>query len=426
MATSALCGVMRIGRIHTFRQLLEAGRHNKRERLQPHIDPERVRLNYALAGPDAGHGASLAITHATRAMLRAAGRGKGRGLKPLRKNVVLAVEVIFSLPPGFNAENHRAYFNDCLAWMGRHFCDPRNILSADVHLDEGAPHMHVLVLPLLEGRMQGGKVCGSPAQLNSWRETLYTEVGIRHGLSPPAQKLRGEDKAEAVTMVLAHYRRALPALLNDPTWPAVRRSIELDPGSYMRQLGLEVAPRQKRMRTMAQIFTSNGKGPAREPSHAQRVAVGTKTLCSVAIDEMESFEVVPTLQERAALPDVGLAVNKQKAARQRARAPDASLANICTEQVHSVAPGGLVAHLDALGIGQETQTVEAAKETQGDHAVIVSNDRRITGGRHQAVTGQQEGDGGKAIVLGAPVDPPPEGLGDSHCDLPPLDVPVPS
>lgn len=310
MATPALCGVMCIARIHTARQLLEAVRHNKRERLQPHIDPGRVSRNYALAGPTVGQNVSQTITHTARAMLRAAGLGNGPNLKPLRKNVVYAVEIIFSLPPGFSTKNIRAYFHDCLAWMGRYFCDFNNILSADVHLDESAPHMHVLVLPLVEGRMQGGKMCGSPAQFNKWRESLYAEVGIRFGLSRPAQQLRGEDKAQAITMVLAHYQQSFPDLLNDPAWPVMRKAIERDPLPYVQKLGLEVAPHQKQMRTMAQIFTSKGKGPTREPGHAQRVTASTKTLCSVAIDKIERVDEAPVSKGGDA---VGTMAEKPKA-----------------------------------------------------------------------------------------------------------------
>lgn len=303
MTAPALCGVMCIARIHTPRQLLEAVRHNKRERLQPHIDPERVSLNYALAGPTVGQNVSQTITHTARAMLRAAGLGNGPNLKPLRKNVVYGVEIIFSLPPGFRAENIRAYFQDCLAWMGRHFCDVNNILSADVHLDESAPHMHVLVLPLVQGRMQGGKMCGSPAQFSKWRESLYTEVGVRFGLSRPAQQLRGKAKEQAITMVLTHYQRSFPDLLNDPAWPVMRKAIERDPLPYVQRLGLEVAPHQKKMRTMAQIFTSKGKGPNREPRHAHRVTASAKTLCSVAIDKSEHERV-----DEAPISKVGDAV----------------------------------------------------------------------------------------------------------------------
>src|SRR6185437_82372 len=48
--------------------------------------------------------------------------------------------------------------------------------------------------------------------------------------------------------------------------------------------------------------------------------------------------------------------------------------------------------------------VEAAKDAEGDRAVIVANDGHIIDGHHQALAAQQEGKDVKAIVLDAPIE----------------------
>lgn len=90
-------------------------------------------------------------------------------------------------------------------------------------------------------------------------------------------------------------------------------------------------------------------------------------------------------------------------------------------QIPTESHGGLVKHLNANGIDHETKMVsadelkptqaefsqskvEAAKDAEGDRAVIVANDGHIIDGHHQALAAQEEGKPVKAIVLDAPVE----------------------
>ncbi|WP_440111786.1 PLxRFG domain-containing protein [Acidovorax sp. BL-A-41-H1] len=90
-------------------------------------------------------------------------------------------------------------------------------------------------------------------------------------------------------------------------------------------------------------------------------------------------------------------------------------------QIPAQSHGGLVKHLNAQGIEHETTMVEAAdlkptqaeyspakveaaKQSTGDRAVIVSNDGHIIDGHHQALAAAEEGEQVKAIVLDVPVE----------------------
>ena len=57
------------------------------------------------------------------------------------------------------------------------------MISAIVHNDEGAPHCHVLILPLLNGRMIGSELMGGPAKLKAMQASFHEQVGQRHGLA---------------------------------------------------------------------------------------------------------------------------------------------------------------------------------------------------------------------------------------------------
>jgi hypothetical protein len=127
--------------------------HNRRTTQAAHgarsnIDSTRSHLNYSLAG-DASP--SVIVAKVTAGMVD----------HKARKNAPHAVEVLISLPDNWKGDT-RAVFVDAIPYlMGILGAD--NLLSADVHLDEPNPHMHVLFMPLERCEKKGRLV---------WRSTL--------------------------------------------------------------------------------------------------------------------------------------------------------------------------------------------------------------------------------------------------------------
>jgi Plasmid recombination enzyme len=72
------------------------------------------------------------------------------------------------------------------------------VLSADVHLDEPAPHMHVLLLPLCDGHMQGSAVVGGPSKLRATHAGFQADIGAKHGLAMPSLPRPPRDSTGAV------------------------------------------------------------------------------------------------------------------------------------------------------------------------------------------------------------------------------------
>jgi len=235
-----------------------AARHNRRA-IQAEmgaagsIDPSRSHLNFTLAGPDSAQ----SVAALAKARMEAAGIGK------LRKDAVMALELVFSLPPS-SPVDVRAYFSDCLAWVVRHFGDEQNILSADVHLDEAAPHSHVLVLPLVDGRMCGSKLAGDRNRLLNLHADFHLTVASRYGLKKAPNRLLGAAKAEAAGTVLSCLQTPPDPALRSRAWPVIRECIANDPVPFALALGIELQGPKKTLRTMAQIFTSKGRGGAVE------------------------------------------------------------------------------------------------------------------------------------------------------------------
>lgn len=154
-----------------------AARHNHREILAElgttsggHIDPARVGLNSVLRGYST---AAAVASHAQRLMRMA-------GVKAMRKDAVRALEIIFSLPSQSVIDRDR-FFEESVQWATQYLKAP--IISAIVHNDEAAPHCHVLVLPLIDGRMVGSDLMGGRAKLQALQADFHTQVGQRHGLT---------------------------------------------------------------------------------------------------------------------------------------------------------------------------------------------------------------------------------------------------
>ena len=235
--------------------ILIAARHNKREihrELDGHgpIRPALSHLNKVLHGPAT---AEQVAQEAKDLMLRA-------GLEKLgRYDAVQGLELVCSLPIGSSIDVDN-YFGAVLSWAADRFGGMANILSVDIHRDEGAPHCHVLILPLVGGRMNGSAMMGYKTKLSEMRQSFHVNVAAKFGLALP-RKLNASDKralAGAVIETLKIQHDPVPA---SPLWSSIRQLLEASPRRFVAVLGIELeAPAAvKPKRSMADIFTSRGR-----------------------------------------------------------------------------------------------------------------------------------------------------------------------
>lgn len=254
-----------------------AARHNRRV-IQAEmgaagsIDPARSCLNETLTGPST----AADVGQLAKDLMTAAGVVK------LRKDAVMGLEIVFSLPPG-HALDDRAYFTACSDWAGAAFGGAQNVLSVDIHRDEAASHCHVLLLPLIDGRMIGNKIIGGKQKLMALQKDFHAKVAALYSLSKAPARLSGTAKQAGARAVLQKLRETSDGALQSAVWAVIREAVERDPGQFLLALGIEPATPEKKLRTSTAIFTSKGKGKAKEvnaiafapPEKDQR-------LCSVA------------------------------------------------------------------------------------------------------------------------------------------------
>jgi hypothetical protein len=250
MATSHL---IRLGTVKGKNGLLEALKHNKRElqaeRGTPaNIDASRSNLNYSLHGD--GDAQTVSI-YAKVQMLKA-------GIETPRKNAVMAVEILFSLPIDRYQQDTRSFFKDCYQWVKVTF-RAGELLSFDVHLDEAAPHAHALILPLVNGKMQGNAMMGNKGNLTRIDSLFFNQVACRYGLSKRDYKrLSIEDRLSLAHEVLKRLNG--DSVRKSAIWAWVRDAVTASPMQCAEILGIEIAPGQKSHKHFVDIKRSRGKG----------------------------------------------------------------------------------------------------------------------------------------------------------------------
>lgn len=117
-------------------------------------DESRVHLNRELVSrtvtdPSTGKAKTLTIQQAVNRRIEEA------GITKVRSNQNTCIEIIFSGSPetmcAMSPEQVNAWANDTLAWAQSRW-GYENVVSATLHCDEKTPHMHVIVVPIVQGQ----------------------------------------------------------------------------------------------------------------------------------------------------------------------------------------------------------------------------------------------------------------------------------
>ncbi len=107
------------------------------------------------------------------------------GVKKVRSNSVVACEALVTASPDFFKEKDtkimNAYFKRSL-WFLQDFYGKENIISADVHLDESTPHMHVVFTPITVDNRLSARDLISKSQLQKLQDEFYRDVTYDFGL----------------------------------------------------------------------------------------------------------------------------------------------------------------------------------------------------------------------------------------------------
>jgi hypothetical protein len=250
--------MLSIGRIYGPGGVRAAAKHNLRELAaeigaDSHIDVERIADNFILRGQDVAADVALEA----RTLMDKAGVTK------VRKNAVMAIELLFMLPPHTSIDK-REYFERATTWAEAYFNVP--ILSSVVHLDESAPHCHVLLLPLVAGKMNGSDLHGGKAKLWAMQKSFHQEVSAAYGFvrQEPRKRASVTSRAAAIKQLRNYFHTT--SKMSASAIEALLMPHAQDPHKLLQALGISEQPLSRAPKSFVEIMTAPCKPERRNAS----------------------------------------------------------------------------------------------------------------------------------------------------------------
>lgn len=214
---------------HLYREIVESCLGGGR------IDVSRAKRNYSLLSDSPMTAAAMVD------VALAAAAAHGINWAKLRKDKIVGIELVISLPVGFNGDA-RAFFVDALAWVRFTFPQPVTIIAAVVHRDEAAEHVHIVLLPITgSGSMSGHQVIGYKGVYNKRVTSFHERVAQRYGLRKPKRKAKMtyQERQQLAKRVLVKMAADGAAWTDNPAAvAAMRKMLTADPMPMARALGL--------------------------------------------------------------------------------------------------------------------------------------------------------------------------------------------
>lgn len=129
--------------------------HNQREResrTNPDIDPERTKLNYDLV--NAHH---IDYNQQVKEIIES----QKTGTRKTRKDAVLVNELVITSDRDFfdklSPGEEKRFFEESFKLFSERYGE-QNVAYAMIHVDEKTPHMHLGIVPMRDGKLQGKNV----------------------------------------------------------------------------------------------------------------------------------------------------------------------------------------------------------------------------------------------------------------------------
>ena len=221
-------------------------RHNLREiqaelGADSHIDPRRTHLNQVIYGHNS---ATVCNTLRTRILQRL-------NLTKPRKNAVHAIEIMVSIPPTAKI-NQLAFFIAARDWIKAHYGGL--MIHAVIHNDEDAPHMHVILLPIVNKRLKGNDLKGNRTRLIQLQSEFYEHVSAPFGFDKPRPKSANTLKQTSQAVIDVIERK--PYLWTQTEFQnTVLQVIRKNPIAFLKPVGLSANAPNRKVNEFVKIMT---------------------------------------------------------------------------------------------------------------------------------------------------------------------------
>ena len=191
--------ILRIAKIKTDGNVGASLQHQYRNRETPNADIDKADLNQ----------------NSNKSVEQAMARYREILPEKVRKNAVKAVEVLITASPEalekMNFKEQEKYFQDSLNFISDRY-GTENVFHFSFHRDEKTPHLHVMFVPKVEGKLNCKKLFGTdneptkknpnPSEprlmgrqkLRNLQDDFYAEVGKKHGFERGIKNSRATHK----------------------------------------------------------------------------------------------------------------------------------------------------------------------------------------------------------------------------------------
>ena len=167
---------MSIDKIHTMGELTRKQIHNYRESDVPNADPSKSNLNHEII--------EMKDSNYKDAFYRKISESDYYKTHHIRSNNVLAMEVMLTYSSEDNNHmNIEEWEKRNIEWLQETF-GKDNVISAVTHEDETCPHVHAIVIPMIDGKLNAKALTGDRGKLIGMQDSYgkkMESLGLKRG-----------------------------------------------------------------------------------------------------------------------------------------------------------------------------------------------------------------------------------------------------
>ena len=148
-----------------------------------------------------------------------------------------ALEVVYSPSPGWDGASE-SLFRDCCKWQAN-FYRGCPIVHAVIHYDEGTPHLHTVMVPIVGNRLPAADLKGYKGVSTERNRDLFNKVAHKYGFTS-SESLKGSIKKKAAQKVIEKCSQISPEEFKATLWTSIKQAIESRPEPFMSNLDISL------------------------------------------------------------------------------------------------------------------------------------------------------------------------------------------
>lgn len=152
-----------------------------------------------------------------------------------KKNRGYAVEFLFTVTSGHMC-SFNAMYSDCLDLLKEYYPECP-IVHAVIHHDEHTPHMHVILVPFKDGKLQADKINRYKGESRKRNKFFFDRLNENYGLTFPVY-LKGSQKKRGVELALQAYKNLPESNLRVMLDGSIMQAIHARPEPFLYALGI--------------------------------------------------------------------------------------------------------------------------------------------------------------------------------------------